>query len=144
MKDWKNIAKKALGGDSVTAGLEKITVDEIIKAYPDGISLTGVNVVKYTDNKIGEVTFPVFTFAEDATKYFSGGKALREMVDAWIEAADGDLREVNGWLKNDPLKIRMTKIRTKTGNTFTNVQVLDDEPTVDAETGEVLTSDDPF
>jgi len=137
MTNWKAIAKKALGGGSATTGLDKITVDEIIAQYPDGITLTGANIVK-----MGDVTFPVFTFTEEPKRYFSGGKALREMVDAWLEASDGDLREVNDWLKANPMKIRMSKVRTKSGNMFTQVETVDDEPTCDPDTGEVVA--EPF
>ena len=142
MSKLSDIAKKTVGNGSLTSGLEKIKLDEVIKAYPDGVTINGADMVNSNGN-----SFPVFTFAEDTSKYFSGGKALREMVEAWIEEYDGDLSAVNDDLKAEPVKIRMRKVTTKGGKTFTAVAILGTvqtaTPNCNPETGEV-DEDNPF
>lgn len=148
---FRDIARKALGGNNILGGREKIKIDDLIAKYPDCVSITGVTLVEYAD-----VSYPAFTFAEDPTKYFAGGLALRNMVNVLIEA-DPTLEEVNAEFKAHPLRVKLAKVRTKSGNTFTTVTELDDDiPTtqsrdedgsdnirVDLDTGEVIT-DEPF
>lgn len=136
MNKFKDIARKSLRGNAL-GNLEKIKIDDLIAKYPDRISVTGVILVEYADT-----SYPAFTFAEDPTKYFTGGMALRKLVNDWLEE-DPTLAEVNAELKADPLEIRMQKIRTKSGNTFTQVDILDNEPAADPETGEIIDSE-PF
>lgn len=143
MSKLSDIAKKTVGNGGLTSGLEKIKLDDVIATYPDGVTITGAEMV----NNNGS-SFPVFTFAEDTSKYFSGGKALREMVEAWIEGYDGDLGAVNEDLQKEPVRIKMRKVNTKKGKTYTAITIVgtvkaetadpEAEPEYDPETGEVL------
>ena len=133
---FREIARKALNGNSVLNGREKIKIDDLIAKYPDCVSITGVTLVEYAD-----VSYPAFTFAEDPTKYFAGGLALRNMVNMLIEA-DPTLEEANAEFRANPLRVKLQKIRTKTGNTYTSVTELEDdgESKCDPDTGEVVTN----
>lgn len=142
MSKLSDIAKKMVGNGGLTSGLEKIKLDDVIKTYPDGVTITGTEMV----NNNGS-SFPVFTFAEDTSKYFSGGKALREMVEAWIEEYDGDLGAVNDELRRESVIIKMRKVNTKKGKTYTTVTIVgtvktaadsEAEPEYNPETGEVI------
>ena len=140
---WREIARKALKSDGLIGTRTKIKTDELIAKYPDCVSITGVTIIEYADT-----SYPAFTFAEDPTRYFTGGLKLRNMVNALIEAGDGDLSGANEEFSQKPLRVKLFKVRTKSGNTFTNVETLDkdDEPEVDfdPETGEVISPDAPF
>lgn len=120
MSKLSNVAKKILGGGGVTGGLEKIKLDDLIKQYPGGVSVTGFDIVNYNGGY-----FPTFTFKENPNQYFSGGKALRELVEGWCEACDGDIGEANAQLMAEPVKLKMTKIKTKTGRDFTKVETVE-------------------
>lgn len=133
---WREIARKALTGNSLIGDRTKIKVDDIIRLYPDGIGLTGITIVEYA-----ETSYPAFTFAEDPTKYFSGGIALRHMANVLLEASEGDLSAVNEEWSAHPFRIKMSKVTTKNGNTFTKVTDVKDEPNCDPETGEVIDSE---
>lgn len=138
---WREIARQALKSDGLIGDRTKIKTDDLIAKYPDCVSITGVTIVEYA-----ETSYPAFTFAEDPTKYFTGGLKLRQMVNALIEAGDGDLSGANEEFSRKPLRVKLFKVRTKSGNTFTNVETLkdDDEPNCDPDTGEVLTEKVPF
>lgn len=138
---FKDIARRALKSNTLN-DLTRIKTDDLIAKHPDCVSITGVVLVEYAGD-----SYPAFTFAEDTTKYFTGGMALRNMVNAWLDE-DPTLAEVNEEFKANPLRVRMKKIRTKSGNTFTSVEILDDDEEdidpdrIDAETGEII--GDPF
>lgn len=143
MSRLENVARNAMGGDSIMDGREPIKTEDIIKKYPDGICITGIAKNTYNGS-----TYPVFTFAEEAGKYFSGATALTQLVDGMLEDYDGNLAEINADLKKEHLKIKLVKAKTKRGYNFTKVVIVGVVPvknfvdengeTIDAETGEVL------
>ena len=138
----ENAARNAIGGGSIMDGREPIKTADIIAKYPEGICITGI-----AKNTFNGSTYPVFTFAEEPSKYFSGGKALSDMVDGMIEDYDGNLTEINNDLQKSNLKIKLVKTKTKRGYNFTKVIVVGLVPadsyvdengaTVDKDTGEV-------
>lgn len=144
----ENAARSAMGGDSIMEGREPIKTADIIAKYPDGVCITGVAKNTYNGS-----TYPVFTFAEDPSKYFSGATALSRMVDGMLETYDGNLAELNSDLSREHLKIKLSKTRTKNGYNFTKVVVVGTVPAtyidekgneVDTDTGEVYGIDAPF
>lgn len=121
MGKFSDIAKKSVNNNSIMAGREKISTDDIIAVYPNGISINSVNMVTYQGNE-----YPVFTFVEDDSKYFSGGKALKSIVNAWVDACEGDISEINVGISAEPVKIKLTKIKTSTGRNFVKVDIVDE------------------
>ena len=126
-------------------GREPIKTADIIAKYPDGIHITGIAKNTYNGS-----TYPVFTFAEEPSKYFSGATALSQMVDGMLDEYDGNLAELNADLQKEYLKIKLVKTRTKKGYNFTKVIIIGTVPapaiseytdengnTIDTETGEV-------
>ena len=122
-------AKKVTGGSEVIDGREKIENDLLIAAYPNGITIIGADLINSTDQDTGEgKQFCVYTFAEDPTKYASGGQQLTEMVKEWFSmtgAKDGV--ELSAALKAEGgVKVKLEKVNTQTaGRKFTKVTVLE-------------------
>ena len=148
MSRLENIARIAIGGDSIMDGREPIKTADIIAKYPDGICITGVAKNTYNGS-----TYPVFTFAEEPSKYFSGATALSQMVEGMLDEYDGNLAEINADLQKEYLKIKLVKTRTKKGYNFTKVIVIGAVPApseyedengnkINAETGEVISVKD--
>ena len=144
MSRLENVARNAMGGDSIMDGREPIKTADIIAKYPDGICITGIAKNSYNGS-----TYPVFTFAEEPDKYFSGATALSKLVDNMLEEYDGNLAEINAELQKEYLKIKLVKTRTKKGYNFTKVIIVGTVPapaeyvdenglTVDSDTGEVV------
>lgn len=143
-----NIARNVLG-----AGGEYISLDNIIKKYPEGLTINGAFIRAYEDgNKI-----PCFTFVEDANKYFyaiSGDVA--RLYDNWLNNCDNSIDELAESLRYENVKIKIEKKRTKSNKTYTKAWVIDviENPRVeveagsaeniDPETGEILSEDVPF
>lgn len=121
-------AKKVTGGSEVIAGLEKIENDLLIAAYPNGFTINGADLINSTDQDTGETKqFCVFTFAEDPSKYASGGKQLTEMVKEWFAltgAPDG--MQLSAALRQEGgVKVKLEKVKTQSGRKFTKVTVLE-------------------
>ena len=139
-----NIARNTLG-----AGGEYISLDDIIRTYPEGITINGAFIRVYDERKI-----PCFTFSEDTNKYFyavSGDVA--GLFDSWLSGCDGSIDELADSLRYENIKVRIEKKRTKAGKTYTKAWVVgavekprleSEEERVDAETGAVLNDDAPF
>ena len=126
---FSEAAKKVTGGSEVIAGLEKIDNNLLIAAYPNGFTITGADLINGTDQETGESKqFCVFTFAEDPTKYASGGKQLTEIVKEWFMiTAAKDGVELSAALKSEGgVKVKLEKVKTQTaGRFFTKVAVLE-------------------
>lgn len=135
MSKLHDIARAAVGNGGLTSGLQKIKLDDLIARYPEGVSITGVDIINYEGSR-----FPSFTFAEDDTLCFSGGMALIQMADAWLEGYEGDIQAINEDLMREPVRIQLEKVMTKSKRTYTRVKILPSkpEPAYNPETGEVI------
>lgn len=126
MSRLKDLAKKSVTANNIMAGKEKISVDDIIMLYPNGISINAVNMVTYFDKTTREdKSYPVFSFSEDNGKFFSGGVALKRIVDNWVEQYGGDMAAINEDLQAENVKIKMEKVKTNSNRTFVKVEILD-------------------
>lgn len=119
------MAQKAVANSQVREGRERISTEEIISHYPDGVTITEFDMLSKR-NGVELTTFPTFAFAEDDTKYFNGGTSLKKIVDEWLQHFEGDIDACNAALKAaGGCKIRLLpSIRTGNGNNFVPVEVL--------------------
>ncbi len=141
-----SIARNVVG-----VGGEYISLNDLIANYPDGVTVNGVSI---RDTNKGKVT--CFTFAEDANKYaYAVSGDLKIIFEAWLNDAEGSIEELNNDLQAENVKLKIQKVRTKKGNTYTkawvvgvverdNVDIEEDSEVVDEETGEVFTEIAPF
>ena len=125
MKDFKKVAQEATSGSFVMQGREAIKTDLAIAAYPNGITITGADLITTTDVKTGEQkTYAACLFAEDDSKYINGGASLTNIAREWLEGYDSaeamsaDLKASGG------VKVKLSKKMTKDGKSFTEVTVL--------------------
>ena len=125
MGKFSESAKKSVGGSEVIAGKEKIDMDTLIAAYKNGITITGADLVTTTEND-EKKQFAVCTFAEEPTKYFSAGMSLTQVVVNWFKDFDlEDGVQLSKQLKEEGgVKVKFVKKKTKSGRTFTEVEVL--------------------
>lgn len=125
--NFKALAKKAADNSSfIMEGRNKLTIDEIISRYPEGITVTGVDKLK---GRHGE--YAVGIFAEEDGFYFNGGSAFTQIVDEWApgyteegsatdyEALSADLAEAGG------VKMKFEKTKTQSGNNFTKIEIIE-------------------
>ena len=109
-------------------GRNKVSIDELMQAFPNGFTLTDFDIVDYTtkdkDGNEKRRTYPVFIIKEDPNICFFGGVVLMNMVDSWLEDYDSidscreDFRASGG------VEIELYTGRTKGGNNITKVEIL--------------------
>lgn len=122
---FSNIARKATVLSPIIEGKTKISVSDIISTYPDGITLTNFDLVNGTDQNGNPSTYPVFVFAEDETRFGFGGTVLKNIVNAWIGAFDGDIEACSKALAaNGGCKLRFSQGHTKAGRNVTTIDVI--------------------
>lgn len=123
MKNFRDLAKEATSRSFITVNREAIKTDLLIAAYPDGVTIVGADILETTENGATK-TYAACIFAENDKQYFNGGKALTEIVSAWLdgyenaEAMSADLKASGG------VKVKLSKKLTKDGRTFTEVTVV--------------------
>lgn len=124
MKNFRDLARKATTLSELMENREKIQTGELIKSFPDGITLNAVDVIKTSDKK-----YPVFTFLEDSSKFYCGGIVLSKIVDTWLKEYDGDLCPLDS-LNHDlaecgGVKVKLKETKTRDGkNNITEVEVI--------------------
>ena len=140
-----NIARNVVG-----VGGEYIPLNDLIANFPDGVTISGVSI---RDTAKGKIT--CFTFAEAPDKYaYAVSGDLKIIFESWLEDA-GSVEELNNEISHESIKLKIQKVKTKKGNTYTKAWVvsvtdkdkIDDEESaefVDADTGEVFSENIPF
>ena len=119
------LAKQATVLSTIMQDREKMSTEDIIAKYPEGITITEFDVVTTPDSNGNPSTYPILAFAEDNTKFIYGGKALMDMVTVWLANMDGDIESTSKALKAaGGVKIKMSPARTKQGRNFTRVDVI--------------------
>ena len=118
----RDLAKSVANGTcKLMDGREKVTMDEVLDAYPEGITITAFYMLS-GDN--GD--YPVITFAEDNQAYFFGGKILSDICKKLADEFSGDCEKASEKLLSEgglPIKMEITE--TKKHRKFVNVTVLD-------------------
>lgn len=119
MASVKDLAISVTSLSEVMQGKDKMSVEEIISKYPDGVTIVAFDIV---ENGQGE-QYSVYNIAENSNIFCNGGTVLNKVFNKMIDAF-GDIDNANAELTKEPLKVKLEKAKTKTGNNFTKVIVL--------------------
>lgn len=99
---------------------EKITTEELISSFPNGITVNAFDFATVKDK-----TFAVVTFTEDDSRYYNGGTVLTKMCVAWAAGFDGDPESASIALnKAGGVKLKFAMSKTKDGNNVTTITVV--------------------
>lgn len=116
MNNLRDVAKQVTTLSVLMEGREKIETGDLIKKYPDGIAVNAVDIIETS-----EARYCTITFEEDKKKFYNGGLVMTKIADAWLQC--GTLDEVNAELAKNPVKMKLSEGKTKTGNK--NVTIID-------------------
>ena len=119
MGSFKNKAIAATSVSKIMEGRTKISTDELITKYPDGVTITGFDWMKGDDGK-----YPVCIFAENANECFFGGTSLTAICDAWMDGYESTEECSNALADEGGVKVKFTKGKTKANRNFTKCEVL--------------------
>ena len=125
MSKFSDIAKKATTLSPLMEGRTKISTDDIIVAYPNGVTLTEFDIVPGISQNGEPNSYPVFLFKEDPTKFYCGGTVLGNIAASWVEGTGGDIDGASAELKaTGGVAVKLVKGKTRRGNSVTSVQIL--------------------
>lgn len=120
MKNFKDLARKATTLSELMENREKISTEDVIENFPDGITINAVDVINTST-----ATYPVFTFLEDNMKFYCGGIVLTKIANMWLEEYNGDLGMLNHDLaESGGVKVKLTESKTKDKKNVTTVEVM--------------------
>lgn len=122
--DIRAIAVKATQLSELMEDRHKIETEDIIKYYPDGITIISADPITLINEKGEESSFWVYIFGEDYNKFAFSGFVLNKIFDDILEQCGGDLDEMNEELKKGELRVKLSTGKTKSKQQITNVKVL--------------------
>lgn len=122
MADFRSLAKRQTTLSEVMTDRNKISTDEVIEKYPDGITIIAFD---YIQSKKSKGKYPVFNFIEDPTVFCNGGTVLDRIFTDFVNAMDGDVDAASNELRRQGgLQVKLSKGETKNGDDLTLVEVI--------------------
>lgn len=126
--DFKKIALDATTMSELMNGRDKMDTEELIKKYPDGVTIDFIdNVNMLQEDKEVENVW-IFVTEEQPDKFTFGGFVLAKIFNNILAEFEGDYAEMietyNSALKEDKLRVKLERAKTKAKREITKVTVL--------------------
>lgn len=122
---FKDKAKKATSTSWVLENREKVTQEDVIRNHKNGITITGFDIMKGKDKKGNATEFAVIAFEEEPDKCFFAGTVLTNICKEWLDGYDSTEEASKDLTEEGGVKVKLTSAKSKEGNTYTAVEVLD-------------------
>ena len=127
MSRFTEMAKRKTAGSPVLDERTKISTDEIIARYPNGVTINGFD---FLNGKNGR--YVVCSFTNDPGRYFNGGKILTEIFESFVasyKTEENTFEQAMELCQNDfsheMLTVKLSAGRTKDGNRVTLVEIVE-------------------
>ena len=125
--DFKKIALDTTTMSELMSGRDKMDTEELIKKYPDGITIDFIDNVNMQQED-GEENVWIFVTEEQPNKFTFAGFVLAKIFNNILTEFEGDYAEMietyNSALKEDKLRVKLERAKTKSKREITKVTVL--------------------
>lgn len=125
--DFKKIALDATTMSELMSGRDKMDTEELIKKYPDGVTIDFIDNVNMQQED-GEENVWIFVTEEQPNKFTFAGFVLAKIFNNILSKFEGDYAEMietyNSALKEDKLRVKLERAKTKSKREITKVTVL--------------------
>lgn len=122
MIDFRTLAKKETSLSEVMTDRTKVTTDELIDKYPEGVTIVAFD---YVQSKKSKGKYPVFNIEEDPTIFCNASTILTRIFDEFVAACDGDVDAASEELRRQGgLEVKLGHGTTKSGDELITVEVL--------------------
>lgn len=125
--DFKKIALDATTMSELMNGRDKMDTEELIKKYPNGVTIDFIDNVNMQQED-GEENVWIFVTAEQPDKFTFAGFVLAKIFNNILDEFEGDYAEMietyNSALKEDKLRVKLERAKTKSKREITKVTVL--------------------
>ena len=125
--DFRKIALEATTMSELMNGRDKMDTEELIKKYPEGVTIDFIDNVNMQQED-GEENVWILVTEEQPDKFTFAGFVLAKIFNDILSKFEGDydamIEEYNSSLKNDKLRVKLERAKTKTKREITKVKVL--------------------
>lgn len=125
--DFKKIALDATIMSELMNGRDKMDTEELIKKYPNGVTIDFIDNVNMQQED-GEENVWIFVTEEQPDKFTFAGFVLAKIFNNILSEFEGDYAEMietyNSALKEDKLRVKLERAKTKAKREITKVTVL--------------------
>ena len=125
--DFKKIALDATTISEIMNGRDKMDTEELIKKYPEGVTIDFIDNVNMQQED-GEENVWIFVTEEQPNKFTFAGFVLAKIFNNILAEFEGDYAEMietyNSALKEDKLRVKLERAKTKSKREITKVTVL--------------------
>lgn len=125
--DFKKIALDATTMSELMNGRDKMDTEELIKKYPEGITIDFIDNANMQQED-GEENVWIFVTEEQPNKFTFAGFVLTKIFNNILAEFEGDYAEMietyNSALKEDKLRVKLERAKTKAKREITKVIVL--------------------
>ena len=125
--DFKKIALDATTMSEIMNGRDKMDTEELIKKYPEGVTIDFIDNVNM-QREDGEENVWIFVTEEQPNKFTFAGFVLAKIFNNILAEFEGDYAEMietyNSALKEDKLRVKLERAKTKSKREITKVTVL--------------------
>ena len=126
--DFKKIALDATTMSELMNGRDKMDTEELIKKYSDGVTIDFIDNVNMSQEDGEAENVWIFVTEEQPDKFTFGGFVLAKIFNNILAEFEGDYAEMietyNSALKEDKLRVKLERAKTKTKREITKVTVL--------------------
>lgn len=126
--DFKKIALDATTMSELMNGRDKMDTEELIKKYPDGVTIDFIDNVNMSQEDGEAENVWIFVTEEQPDKFTFGGFVLAKIFNNILAEFEGDydamIEEYNSSLKENKLRVKLERAKTKTKREITKVTVL--------------------
>lgn len=125
--DFKKIALDTTTMSELMNGRDKMDTEELIKRYPNGVTIDFIDNVNMQQED-GEENVWIFVTEEQPNKFTFAGFVLAKIFNNILDEFEGDYAEMiemyNSALKEDKLRVKLERAKTKSKREITKVTVL--------------------
>ena len=125
--DFKKIALDATTMSEIMNGRDKMDTEELIKKYPNGVTIDFIDNVNMQQED-GDENVWIFVTEEQPNKFTFAGFVLAKIFNNILAEFEGDYAEMietyNSALKEDKLRVKLERAKTKSKREITKVTVL--------------------
>lgn len=125
--DFKKIALNVTTMSEIMNGRDKMDTEELIKNYPEGVTIDFIDNVNMQQED-GEENVWIFVTEEQPNKFTFAGFVLAKIFNNILAEFEGDYAEMietyNSALKEDKLRVKLERAKTKAKREITKVTVL--------------------
>lgn len=125
--DFKKIALDATTMSELINGRDKMDTEELIKKYPEGVTIDFIDNVNMQQED-GEENVWIFVTEEQPNKFTFAGFVLAKIFNNILAEFEDDYAKMietyNSALKEDKLRVKLERAKTKSKREITKVTVL--------------------